>query len=70
MLNFEITQIIIELENGKSSDIPIEIIKRENSIVSPILALNFNYLMKIGKFLIHLRPENNPHLQKRGRRTT
>ena len=41
---FEITQIINELETGKSSDIPIKVIKRA------ILALHFNYLMKIGKF--------------------
>ena len=47
---FEITQIIKELENGKPSDIPIKVIKRKNSIISPILALHFNYLMKIGKF--------------------
>ena len=32
------------------SDIPIKVIKRANSIISPILALHFNYLMKIGKF--------------------
>ena len=47
---FEITQIIYELENGKSSDIPIKVMKRANSIISPILSLHFNYLMKIGKF--------------------
>ena len=47
---FGITQIINELETGKSSDIPIKVIKRANSIISPILALHFNYLMKIGKF--------------------
>ena len=47
---FKITQIINELETGKSSDIPIKVIKRANSIISPILALHFNYLMKIGKF--------------------
>ena len=47
---FEITQIINVLENGKSSDIPIKVIKRANSMISPILSLHFNYLMKIGKF--------------------
>ena len=47
---FKITQIINELENCKSSDIPIKVIKRANSIISPILSLHFNYLMKIGKF--------------------
>ena len=47
---FEIIQIINELETSKSSDIPIKVIKRANTIISPILALHFNYLMKIGKF--------------------
>ena len=46
---FEIKQIINEFENGKSSEI-IKVIKRANSIISPILALHFNYLIKIGKF--------------------
>ena len=47
---FEITQIINKLENGKSSDIPIKVINRANSIMSSILSLHFNYLVKIGKF--------------------
>ena len=47
---FEITQIINELENGKSSDIPIKVMNRANSIISPILSLHFNYMVKIGKF--------------------
>ena len=46
----EVSKIISELQNGKSSDIPIKIIKRTNSIISPILACHFNHLMKIGKF--------------------
>ena len=48
----EISKIISELENGKSSDIPIpvKIIKKSNKFISPILAQHFNYLIKIGKF--------------------
>ena len=46
----EISKIISELENGKSSDIPAKIIKKSNKFISPILAQHFNYLIKIGKF--------------------
>ena len=46
----EISEIIKELQNGKSSDIPISIIKKTSSIISPILAQHFNHLMEIGKF--------------------
>ena len=47
----EISKIISELENGKSSDIPVKIIKKSNKFISPILAQHFNYLLiKIGKF--------------------
>ena len=46
----EISKIISELENGKSSDIPVKIIKKCNKFISPILAQHFNYLIKIGKF--------------------
>ena len=43
----EVNTIIRELQNGKSSDIPISVIKK---IISPILSLHFNYLMEVGKF--------------------
>ena len=46
----EVSKIIKDLENGKSSDIPIKVIKKANSFLSPILAQHFNYLIKIGKF--------------------
>ena len=46
----EISKIISELENGKSSDIPAKIIEKCNKFISPILAQHFNYLIKIGKF--------------------
>ena len=47
---YEISEIIDNLQKGKASDIPIGIIKKTNEILSPILSLHFNYLMKIGKF--------------------
>ena len=47
---FEINKIISEMHNGKSSDIPISVIKKTSNIISPILAHNFNYLMGTAKF--------------------
>ena len=46
----EIKQIIYDLETGKSSDIPINVIKKVSKVISPILALHFNHLMEIGQF--------------------
>ena len=47
---YEVSKIISELKNGKSSDIPISVINKTSDIISPILAMHFNYLMSIGKF--------------------
>ena len=47
---FEVSKMISELQNGKSSDIPISVIKKSSSIISPILATHFNHLMEVGKF--------------------
>ena len=46
----EVSTIIKDLQNGKSSDIPIGVIKKTSKIISPVLASNFNYLMEVGKF--------------------
>ena len=46
----EVYTIIKDLQNGKSSDIPIGIIKKTSKILSPVLCCHFNYLMEIGKF--------------------
>ena len=46
----EVNTMIRELQNGKSSDIPIGVIKKTSKIISPILSSHFNYLMKVGKF--------------------
>ena len=32
-----------DLQNGKSSDIPVGVIKKTSKMISPILASNFNY---------------------------
>ena len=52
----EISKIISELQNGKSSDIPISVIKKCSPVLSLILAKHLKYLLKIGKF---------PHFSKR-----
>ena len=46
----EISKIISELENGKSSDIPIKIIKRSTHIISPLLEIYYNNCMQHGVF--------------------
>ena len=46
----EIKTIIIDLENGKASDIPIKIVKRSSHVISPILRKYFNILMSKGEF--------------------
>ena len=47
---FEVNKIISEMQNGKSSDVPISVIKKTYNIISPILAHHFSYLMGTGKF--------------------
>ena len=46
----EVSTIFKHLQDGKSSDIPIGVIKKTSKIISPILASNLNYLMEVGKF--------------------
>ena len=46
----EIMDIISELDNSKSSDIPIRIIKKASHIISPILSEHFNNHMTDGVF--------------------
>ena len=46
----EVNQIISELQNGKSSDIPIKVIKRSSNVISPILAKYYNIMMEAGIF--------------------
>ena len=46
----EIQQIISEFDNGKSSDIPIRVMKAASPIIAPILHTIYNNLMQAGKF--------------------
>ena len=46
----EISKIISELQNRKSSNIPISVIKKCSTVLSKILAKHFNHLMRIGEF--------------------
>ena len=48
--HLEIMKIVSELDNGKSSDIPIRVIKKTAHITSHILAFHFNNFMMNGIF--------------------
>ena len=46
----EINKIISELNNGKSSDIPIHVVKASSEIIAPILSTLYNECMSDGVF--------------------
>ena len=46
----EVSKIISELKNGKSSDIPIHIVKQSSGIISPLLSVLYNECMRDGTF--------------------
>ena len=46
----EVSEIISQLKNGKSSDFPIRVIKKLSTVLTPILTAHFNTLMATGKF--------------------
>ena len=48
--NSEILTIIKELKNGKSSDIPIHVIKKSSQVITPYLTKFFNDCMQEGYF--------------------
>ena len=60
----ENSKIISELQNRKSSDIPISVIKKCSPVLSPILAINFNH-MKIGEFPDPLKLRKIPPVLKK-----
>ena len=62
----EISKIISELENGKSSDIPIRVIKRSSKLTSPILERHFNCLMHDGIFPDELKLGRITPIYKKG----
>ena len=46
----EISNIINDFKNGKSSDIPISVVKRSSRIIAPLLSKYYNILMREGIF--------------------
>ena len=46
----EVAEIISQLQNGKSSDFPIRVIKKISPILTPVLISQFNSLMTDGIF--------------------
>ena len=46
----EVTKIIGELKNGKSSDIPIHVVKKSSQVIAPFLSKFFNECMIDGHF--------------------
>ena len=46
----EVSKIISEFTNGKSSDIPIKVLKRASYIISPLLYKYYNILMQHGVY--------------------
>ena len=46
----EVCQIINDFQNGKSSDIPIKVIKKCSSIISPLLSQYYNIFLSHGIF--------------------
>ena len=46
----EVSKIISELKNGKSSDIPIHVVKSSSKVIAPILSVLYNECMRDGVF--------------------
>ena len=46
----EIENIIAEFQNGKSSDIPIHVVKKASKIISPVLSMLYNDCIQKGTF--------------------
>ena len=62
----EIRLIISEFENGKSSDIPIRVMKAASPIISPILENVYNGLMQAGEFPEELKTGKITPIFKKG----
>ena len=62
----EVQKIILELANGKSSDIPVSIVKKTSPLISPLLANHFNSCMKEGIFPEHLKQAKVTPIYKKG----
>ena len=62
----EIEKIITEFENGKSSDISINLVKKSSRIISPILVYFFNQFMNQGIFPNELKIGRITPIYKKG----
>ena len=62
----EIQDIIKDLENGKSSDIPIILIKKAKNIIAPILCKLYNSCMSTGTFPKPLKISKITPIYKKG----
>ena len=61
----EIDEIINNFENGKSSDIPVRVVKASSSVISPVLSKLFNNLMQNGIFPEELKLGNVTPIYKK-----
>lgn len=64
--NDEINEIIGELENGKSSDIPIILIKKSAPIISPVMVALYNKHIALGCFPKPLKIGKITPIHKKG----
>ena len=44
----EVLNVISELQNGKSGDVPIHVVKASSQIISPVLLMSYNNCMNEG----------------------
>ena len=62
----ELLEIVKELDNSKSSDIPIRVIKKSAHVICPYLSLYFNHYMTIGHFPDNLKVGKVTPIFKKG----
>ena len=62
----EIMDIISSLDNNKSSDIPVKVIKKASHVISPVLANHFNEFMISGIFPDELKIGKITPIYKKG----
>ena len=66
----EIRDIIMEFQNGKSSDVPIHVIKMASPVISSVICALYNRCMKNGVFPDELKMGRISPIYKKKRRTT
>ena len=62
----ELLEIVKELDNNKSSDIPIRVIKKSAHVICPYLSSYFNHYMTIGHFPDNLKVGKVTPIFKKG----